>query len=111
MLIIKGIGLIFVHWFWKSGRWATAVAEDDLEVPGPKLQAALPVAVRVVWAQLTAFPSSTIIQVTWAVTILLTCVSAHVLQGLPMHGAAFPTEVMWSLLKKSDGSSCSCVLT
>ena len=59
------------------------MAEDDLEVPGPKLQAALPVAVRVVWAQLTAFPS-----------ILLTCVSAHVLQGLSMHGAAFPTEVM-----------------
>lgn len=28
------------------------MAEDDLEVPGSKLQAALPVAVCMVWAQL-----------------------------------------------------------
>lgn len=35
------------------------MAEDDLEVPGSKLQAALPVAVCMVWAQLAAFPSST----------------------------------------------------
>lgn len=69
------------------------MAKDDLEVPGSKFQAALPVAVCIVWAQLAAFPSSTI-QVTRAVTILLTCVSAHVLQDLPMRGAAFPTEVM-----------------